>query len=227
MSITFVDLSHEIHDGMPTYPGLPVPHLGVVLEREQSRANYADGVEFFIGSIDMCSNTGTYLDTPFHRYADGYDLCGLDLASCSDLPTIVIDVPTGGATANQVPRDVEGMAVLFRTGWSKHWGTTVYFDTSHGFVTHEACTVLAERRAALVGIDSLNIDSIATNDRPAHSTLLRAGIPIVEHLTNLAALPHRGARFTAVPPKIAGLGTFTVRAFATLDTNTRRNPDAA
>jgi arylformamidase len=209
----FVDLSHVITEGLVTYPGLPVPHMGVVLSREASRGKYAPGVEFIIGSVEMCTNTGTYLDTPFHRYEDGYDLTGLDLSFCADLPLVVADV-VGGAVVTDVPDNIEGCAVVFRTGWSEHWGTPQYFDSSHGFVSGEACSLLVERKAALVGIDSLNIDSTAGPDRPAHSILLRAGIPIVEHLTNLADLPTRGARFSAVPPKITGLGTFTVRAFA-------------
>jgi arylformamidase len=212
---TFIDLSHDITEGMVTYPGLPVPHMGVVLSREASRGKYAVGVEFTIGSIEMCTNTGTYIDTPFHRYADGYDLCGLELGSCADLAMVVIDI-AGGASAPDVPDDISGCAVIFRTGWSRHWGTPRYVESSHGYVSAAACELLVERGAALVGIDSLNIDSTVGLDRPAHSILLRAGIPIVEHLTNLAELPERGARFTAVPPKIDGLGTFPVRAFATV-----------
>jgi arylformamidase len=210
---TFIDLSHDITDGMLTYKGLPVPHMGVVLSREDSRGKYAPGVEFIIGSVELCTNTGTYLDTPFHRYEDGHDLAELNLARCADLPLVVVDVK-GGATASDVPDNIDGCAVVFRTGWSTHWGTDHYFDPSHDFVAQDACELLVERKVALVGIDSLNIDSTAGPDRPAHSVLLRAGIPIVEHLTNLAGLPARGARFSAVPPKFVGLGTFTVRAFA-------------
>jgi arylformamidase len=210
---TFIDLSHDITDGMLTYKGLPVPHMGVVLSREESRGKYAPGVEFIIGSVELCTNTGTYLDTPFHRYEDGHDLAELNLARCADLPLVVVDV-SGGAVAADVPDNVEGCAVVFRTNWSRHWGTDAYFDPSHDFVARDACELLVERKVALVGIDSLNIDSTAGPDRPAHSILLRAGIPIVEHLTNLDGLPQRGARFSAVPPKFVGLGTFTVRAFA-------------
>ena len=210
---TFIDLSHTISDGMLTYKGLPVPHMGVVLSREASRANYAPGVEFIIGSIEMCTNTGTYLDTPFHRYVDGHDLAELPLMRCADLSLVVVDI-TGSASVADVPDDIAGCAILFRSDWSRHWGTDTYFDPAHDFVSADACELLVERGAALVGIDSLNIESTAGVDRPAHSILLRAGIPIVEHLTNLTDLPHRGARFTAVPPKFVGLGTFTVRAFA-------------
>lgn len=212
---TLIDLSHDITEGMETYPGLPAPRLGTVLARADSRGRYAPGVEFHIGSIEVCTNTGTYLDTPFHRYADGHDLAALPLERCADLPLVVVDI-LGGATPADVPDDIKGAAVVFRTGWSKHWGTAEYFANTHPFVSGEACQKLIDGGALLVGIDSLNIDSTAGPDRAAHSLLLAAGIPIVEHLANLDGLPERGARFTAVPPKFAGLGTFTVRAFATI-----------
>ena len=188
-----------------------------MLSREESRTRYAEGTEFHIGSVELCTNTGTYLDTPFHRYADGHDLTGLDLARCADLPATVIHV--GSASAGVEPdvlgdMDVEGHAVLFDTGWSQHWGSEEYFSNSHPFLTEATVDALTAAGAALVGIDSLNIDSTIGGERPAHTKLLASGIPIVEHLTNLSDLPTTGATFTAVPPKIAGLGTFTVRAFA-------------
>ena len=198
---------------MVTYPGLPVPRLASVLSREASRANYAEGVEFFIGSIEMCSNTGTYLDTPFHRYCDGHDLAGLNLAACVELPIVFIDA-TGAVDAEHIPVDVSGAAVLIRTGWSDRWGTPGYLEKGHPYLSASGADALAAGGAGLVGIDALNIDSTIGTDRPAHSKLLAAGIPIVEHLTNLAAVPSHGARFTAVPPKVVGMGTFTVRAFA-------------
>jgi kynurenine formamidase/predicted enzyme related to lactoylglutathione lyase len=213
----YVDLSHDITEGMQTYPGLPGPRTATVLSREDSRSRYAEGTEFHIGSVELCTNTGTYLDTPFHRYADGHDLAGLDLARCADLPATVIHVKSGEAAIGPETigdMDVEGRALLFDTGWSAHWGSDEYFSNTHPFLTESTVDALIEGGAALVGIDSLNIDSTIGGERPAHTKLLARGIPIVEHLTNLSELPATGATFTAVPPKLAGLGTFTVRAFA-------------
>jgi kynurenine formamidase/predicted enzyme related to lactoylglutathione lyase len=227
MESTLVDLSHVITDGMLTYPGLPTPQLGTVLSRESSRGRYAPGVEFHIGSIEMCTNTGTYLDTPAHRYEDGWDLSSLPLERCVDLRLVVVDLPAdageayGFTAADFDGLDVRGAAVIMRTGWARHWGTPKYFENTHPYLTAEGTAALVEGGAVLVGIDSLNIDGTAGSDRPAHSGLLGAGIPIVEHLTNLAALPADGARFTAVPIKVAGLGTFSVRAFATLRGRTK------
>jgi kynurenine formamidase len=218
---TFIDLSHEIHHGMVTYPGLPAAELSTVLSREESRSRYAPGVEVHIGSATLCTNTGTYLDTPAHRYEDGWDLTGLPLERCADLRVVLIDLPAGeiarpfGFTAEHLAgHDLDGAAVLFRTAWSERWGTDAYAGNDHPFVSASATDALVAAGAALVGIDSLNIDSTVGNDRPAHSGLLAAGIPIVEHLTGLEALPSTGARFFAVPIKVAGLGTFAVRAFA-------------
>jgi len=220
---TFVDLSHTIHDGMVTYPGLPAAEVGTVLSREDSRSRYAPGVEFHIGTATLCANTGTYLDTPAHRFADGWDLTALPLDRCADLPAVIVDLPVGvtarpfGFDASHFDGlDLSGAAVLLRTGWSEHWGTDAYAGSDHPFLTDEGTAALVAAGAALVGIDSLNIDSTVGNDRPAHSGLLAAGIPVVEHLTGLAQLPTTGARFTAVPIKVAGLGTFSVRAFATI-----------
>jgi arylformamidase len=219
---TFVDLSHTITDGMETYPGLPVPRMGTVLSREASRGRYAPGVEFHIGSIELCTNTGTYLDTPAHRYDDGWDLGSLPLERCVDLPLVMVDLPApaqapyGFGPGDFAGLDVGGAAVVLRTGWSAHWGTPEYFANSHPYLSAAGCEALVSAGAVLVGIDALNIDGTTGNDRPAHSGLLAAGIPIVEHLTNLHAVPAVGARFTAVPVKIAGLGTFPVRAFATV-----------
>jgi arylformamidase len=169
--------------------------------------------------VELCSNTGTYLDTPFHRFADGHDLADLPLARCADLPLVVIRVPAGVQAIGPDTLDdldVDGAAVLFDTGWSRHWGTERYLSDDHPFVTADTVRALVAGGAALVGIDSLNIDTTIGGERPVHTELLAAGIPIVEHLTNLAGLPVQGARFTAVPPKVAGLGTFTVRAFASV-----------
>ncbi len=213
----YVDLSHDITPGMITYPGLPGPSMGTVLSREESRSRYAEGVEFHIGTVELCTNTGTYLDTPFHRFADGHDLTGLDLSRCADLPAVVVHV-AGGASAIEPDAigdlDVEGCAVLFDTGWSEHWGTDQYLSNTHPYLSDATVDALIEGGAVLVGIDSLNIDATTGGERPAHTKLLAAGVPIVEHLTNLRELPVLGARFTAAPPKLAQLGTFTVRAFA-------------
>jgi kynurenine formamidase/predicted enzyme related to lactoylglutathione lyase len=213
----YVDLSHDITDGMQTYPGLPGPRSSTVLSREDSRSRYAEGTEFHIGSVELCTNTGTYLDTPFHRYPDGHDLTGLDLTRCVDLPATVIHVRDAVAAIEPDAigdLDLEGHAVLFDTGWSAHWGSDEYFSNAHPYLTDATVEALLAAGAALVGIDSLNIDDTIGGERPAHTKLLAAGIPIVEHLTNLSELPATGATFTAAPPKISGLGTFTVRAFA-------------
>jgi len=212
-----VDLSHPIRHGMITYPGLPGPEIGVHLSREESRAHYAPGTEFAIDRITMVGNTSTYLDSPFHRYGDGADLAALPLDRTADLDGIVVRV-TGAASraidrAVFLPHRVTGRAVLLHTGWDRHFGTPAY-GTGHPYLTADAAAWLAEQGAALVGIDSLNVDDTADGSRPAHSTLLAAGIPIVEHLRGLDALPDEGFRFHAVPPAVCGMGTFPVRAYA-------------
>ncbi len=212
-----VDLSHDIEHGMVTYPGLPGPTIGTHLSFEDSAGVYAPGFEFQIGRIDLVGNTGTYLDTPAHRFREAADLADLDLARCADLPTVVLDAGPGAIgpdVLEAVP--VEGAAVLFRTGWDRHWRTPFYADVSHPFVTEEAASALVDRGARLVGIDSINVDGTATRARPTHTVLLAAGVVIVEHLRGLDALPTRGARFTAVPPRIRGLSSFPVRAFAVI-----------
>jgi arylformamidase len=215
----FIDLSHTIESGMITYKGLPAPLICDHLSREQSRSMYAPGTEFQIGRIEMVSNTGTYLDTPFHRYADGIDLSGLALESIAELPGVVVRI--GESQGRAVDRahfgaiEVHGRAVLVNTGWDRHWRTDQYFE-DFPFLTERAAIYLRDAGAVLVGIDSHNIDDTSTDSRPVHTTLLRAGIPIVEHMTNLGALPLRGFHFTAVPPKISGMGTFPVRAHARL-----------
>ncbi|MEP6688412.1 MAG: cyclase family protein [Gemmatimonadales bacterium] len=216
--MTFVDLSHTIEHGMTTYPGLPGPLICDFLSREASRGHYAPGVEFQIGKIEMVANTGTYLDAPFHRYADGKDLSALPLSSLAGLDAIVIHGPAHGLAVDRdafTGRLVRGKAVLVRTGWDLHWGTPSYLE-GNPYLTADAAAYLADEGAALVGIDSLNIDDIKDLARPVHSTLLAAEIPIVEHLCHLGRLPEGGFRFSAVPPKVAGFGTFPVRAFATL-----------
>lgn len=212
-----IDLSHTIEDGMITYKGLPAPLICDHLSREQSRASYADGTEFQIGRMELVGNTGTYIDTPFHRYADGYDLSGLPLGSASYLPGIVVRVEGLEGRAIDwtafAANDVGGKAVLVNTGWDRNWRTDAYFE-GHPFLTEQAAIYLRDKGAALVGIDSFNIDDVSGGTRPVHTVLLGAGIPIVEHMTNLNALPVEGFRFSAVPPKIAGMGTFPVRAHA-------------
>jgi kynurenine formamidase len=204
-----IDLSHTIGDGTVTYPGLPAPRITDYLSREASKANYAPGTTFQIGRIEMVANTGTYIDAPFHRWEDGADLSALRLESIADLPGLVVD--HGAALP-----DVRGRAVIIRTGWSKHFGTAEYGSGRHPFVSAALAGALVDGGAALVGIDSLNIDDTADRSRPAHTALLRAGIPIVEHLTALEKLPRDGFRFFAVPAKFSGVGTFPVRAFAIL-----------
>jgi kynurenine formamidase len=200
---------------MTTYPGLPGPLICDYLSREASRGKYAPGVEFQIGKIEMVANTGTYVDSPFHRYADGADLAGLRLETLADLDTVVVVSDGSGGVDRGAFRGLalRGRAVLVRTGWAAHWGTPRYLS-GNPFLTADAAAYLADQGAALVGIDSLNIDDLDDLARPVHSTLLGAGIPIVEHLRGLEELPSAGARFFAVPPRVAGFGTFPVRAFA-------------
>ncbi|MBA3796546.1 MAG: cyclase family protein [Chloroflexi bacterium] len=210
-----VDLSHVISHGMITYPGLPGPEIGSHLSREASRGRYAPGTEFDIGRISMVGNTGTYLDTPYHRYADGWDLAGLPLEQVAGVPGIVIDA-TGPAIGAQPFAGIEarGRAVLVRTGWDQHWGTDRYGDPEHPHLTAAGVEALVSAAPSIVGIDSVNIDDTRGGERPAHTALLAAGIPIVEHLTGLDPLPHAGFDFFAVPVKVASMGTFPVRAFA-------------
>ncbi len=216
----FIDLSHTIEHGLITYKGLPAPIICDFLSREQSRQHYAPGTEFQIGKIEMVANTGTYLDSPFHRYEEGKDLSQLELSSLADLDGVVI-----GADGTKGPAirdtaldgiDVKGKAVIIRTGWDAHWKTDGYFE-GHPFLTKESAQILADQGAALVGIDSYNIDDTADLSRPAHSILLGAGIPIVEHMCKLNQLPVSGFKFFAVPVKVKGFGTFPVRAFAIVD----------
>lgn len=211
-----IDLSHIVEEGMITYKGLPAPLICDFLSREASRAIYAAGTEFHIGKIEMVANTGTYVDSPFHRFADGIDLAGLPLTSLVNLVGVTIQVE-GLGTAIDVAafqgQALAGKAVLIHTGWSRHWRTDQYFE-GHPFLTEAAAAYLRDQGAALVGIDSYNIDDITDGRRPVHTTLLGANIPIVEHMTNLARLPHQGYRFHAAPVKVKNFGTFPVRAYA-------------
>lgn len=214
-----VELSHVIRAGMTTYPGLPGPEITDHLSREESRGHYAPGTEFHIGRVSMVANTGTYLDTPFHRYPDTSDLSGVPLGKLADLDGVVVPLPADRRAAD-VPalneHEVAGKAVLIHSGWDRHWGTDSYGSSDHPYLSADGAVWLVEQRAVLVGIDSVNIDDIADSTRPAHSMLLAAGIPIIEHMRGLAALPRGGFRLHAAPPMVAGLGTFPVRAYAVL-----------
>jgi kynurenine formamidase len=218
-SNVFVDLSHTVEDGMITYKGLPAPLICDYLSREQSRAIYAEGTEFHIGKIEMVANTGTYLDTPFHRFADGKDLSELELTGVAELDAVLVRVT--GMEGRAITRaafaatDIRGKAVLVHTGWATHWRTDQYFE-GHTFLTEDAAIYLRDGGALLVGIDSYNIDDTGDGRRPVHTTLLGAGIPIVEHMCGLEQLPTSDFRFSAVPVKVKGKGTFPVRAYARL-----------
>ena len=217
-AVRFVDLSHRIEAGMVTYPGLPGPEITDHLTRADSRAVYALGTEFGIGRISMVANTGTYIDSPFHRYADGADLADLPLERLAELDGLVVHLPDSSPHAVDVdvlaPFEVAGKAVLVHTGWDVRWRTDSYGDPDHPHLTEAACLWLVSQGAALVGIDSVNIDDTRTGERPAHTTLLAGGIPVVEHLRGLGEVPSTGFTFTAVPAPVVGFGTFPVRAYA-------------
>lgn len=215
-----IDLSHTVEAGMVTYKGLPGPVITDHLTREASRALYAPGTTFQIGKIEMVANTGTYVDAPFHRYEDGADVSGLPLERLAGLPGVLVrsSFEKGFAVDERsfADRDLAGRAVLIHTGWDVHWGTPAY-QSGAPFLTPRAAGFLAKSGAAIVGIDSCNIDDTGDLTRPAHSILLGAGIPIVEHLCGLEVLPPSGFRFYAVPVKVKGMGTFPVRAFAAVE----------
>lgn len=213
-----IDVSHVVEHGMVTYKGLPAPIICDWMSREASRAKYAPGTEFQIGKIEMVANTGTYVDSPFHRYADGKDLSELPLESVADLECLVVRVAPGTTAIDEVPlaaAGVRGKAVLFHTQWDRHWRTDAYFG-NHPHLTERAAEWLARAGAALVGIDSFNIDDTSSGERPVHSTLLGREIPICEHMRGLAAVPEQGGRFSAVPVKVRGFGTFPVRAWVAI-----------
>lgn len=212
-----IDLSHTVEDGMITYKGLPAPIICDYLSREASRQIYAEGTEFQIGKIELVANTGTYIDSPFHRYADGKDLSDLDLEQVAHLEGVVVRV---GAREERAIDEtvfaevaVRGKAVLVQTDWSRHWRTDAYFE-GHPFLTESAALYLRDNGAVLVGVDTYNIDDTNDGRRPVHTILLGADIPIVEHMTGLEPLPDSGFRFYAVPVKVKGFGTFPIRAFA-------------
>lgn len=211
-----IDVCHTVEHGMITYKGLPAPVISDYLSRADSATRYAPGTEFHIGKIEMVANTGTYLDSPFHRYARGKDLASLDLYSLANLDGIVVRCSDGTEITEDVFReiDVSGKAVLVHTGWDQHWRTEEYSNGNHPHLTEGAANYLAKNNAALVGIDSFNIDATRDGNRPAHSVLLGHDIPIVEHLCGLRDLPDNGFKFFAVPVKVRNFGTFPVRAFA-------------
>ena len=215
----FIDLSHVIEDGMITYTGLPGPVISDHMGREDSKSHYSDGTTFQIGKIDMVANTGTYIDAPFHRFETGIDLSGLHMASIANLEGIVFrtDIEKRSIDKDVFDKnDINGKAVLIHTGWDRNWRTAAYFE-NHPYLTRDSAEFLKSSGAALVGIDSLNIDDTADGSRPAHSILLKAGIPIVEHMCGLEALPDKGFKFFAVPAPVKGMGSFPVRAFAIVD----------
>jgi kynurenine formamidase len=213
-----LDLNHVIIEGLDTYPGLPTPELAVHLSRSAAEEIYDPGVTFEIGVVTLCTNTGTYLDVPYHRFADGHDLSQLPLDRVAAVPAVCLD-RRGQHRIDLFPAELAGLAghaVLIRTDHSRHFATPAY-AIDHPHLTRSAAEALVAADVACVGIDSLNIDATDDGARPVHTTLLGAGVPIVEHLTGLEALPERGFTFTAVPPRIEGAGTYTVRAYATVD----------
>jgi kynurenine formamidase len=216
MHMNRIDLSHPIRPGMTTYPGLPVPEAHVVVDYDASRARYQDRAEFFIASLHLCGNTGTYVDAPRHRFRGGPDLAALSLDRLAHLPVTLVDAREregrGIGPERFEGKELAGRAVLVQTGWSAHWGTAGYFELSP-FLTEGACARIAEAGAVFVGIDSLNIDDIEDLARPAHTRLLGAGIPVCEHLTNLASIPEGGGWLHAVPIPWVGGATFPVRAY--------------
>ena len=212
-----IDVSHTVEHGMVTYKGLPAPIVCDYLSREESKKRYAAGTEFQIGKIEMVANTGTYVDSPFHRYADGTDLAGLPLTSLANLDCLVARIaPSTERAIDSLPfneDEIRGKAVLVQTSWDRHWRTDQYYE-NHPFLTGELARWLADNGAVMVGIDSHNIDDTDTGERPVHTELLGREIPICEHMCGLGELPERGAKFFAVPVKVKGFGTFPVRAFA-------------
>lgn len=213
----YIDLSHTIENGLVTYKGLPAPIICDYLSREASRSRYEEGTTFQIGKIEMVTNTGTYIDCPFHRFEDGKDLSEVGIEAFTDLEGTLISIPSSDTLA--ITRDhvqgyeIRNRAVLIHTGWDRHWNTPLYYE-NHPYITREAAEYLRDCHVKLVGIDSHNIDDTAGNSRPVHTTLLGAEILIVEHLCNLQLLPADGFLFSAVPPKFKGAGTFPVRAMA-------------
>ena len=219
MKKKLIDLSHIVEHGMITYKGLPAPIICDFLSREDSRSHYTGGAEFNIGKIEMVANTGTYVDSPFHRFADGIDLSELPLESLVDLEGIVVRAQNLGRAISAAAFenvDVKGKAVLVHTDWARHWLTDQYYE-GHTFLTRDAAEYLAKSGAAFVGVDTYNIDDTTDGTRPVHTILLGNQIPICEHMCGFDLLPDRGFRFHAAPVKVKAMGTFPVRAYAVLD----------
>jgi kynurenine formamidase len=215
----FIELSHIVEAGMITYTGLPGPVISDHMSREDSESHYSGDTTFQIGKIEMVANTGTYIDAPFHRYEEGIDLSGLKMATIANLDGIVFRTDQEMRSIDKDVFDnnnIRDKAVLIHTGWDRLWRTDAYFE-NHPFLTRDAAEYLKSSGAALVGIDSLNIDDTADGSRPAHSILLKADIPIVEHMCHLDMLPQEGFKFFAVPAPVKGMGSFPVRAFALID----------
>jgi len=220
MKYQFIDLSHTIEDGLISYKGLPAPIICDYISREASKQFYDGDTSFHIDKIEMVGNTGTYIDCPLHRYAHGKGFTEIELAALADLEGIKIIVSYQkqlAVTISDVEKyNVKGKAVLLQTNWSEHWNTERYYE-NHPFLTEKAAIYLRDNGAKLVGIDSHNMDDTRTRSRPAHSILLGADILVVEHLCNLDKIPERGFLFSAVPPKVKGMGTFPVRAMAKIN----------
>ena len=212
----FIELNHVLYDGMPAYPGLPTPRIGAFRDHAASRSSYRDQAEFYLGTIEMPCNVGTYLDSPFHRYPDGEDLSQIPLERLARLPGIVLDAevaPQRAATVQAAEQDLQGRAVLIRTGWDQRWGTERYWEPGP-YLSGASLELMLRARPALVGVDFWNIDDTQDPARPAHTRLLGARILIVEHLANLRSLPRTGFRFSAIPLRISRGASFPVRAFA-------------
>ena len=217
----FIELNHTLEEGMPVYPGFPAPTFRALLDHEASRDRYEGKAEFYLGEVEMAGNTGTYIDSPFHRYPEGADLSQVPLEAVAGVPGFVIEADP--SANREIPlelleragSDLHGRAVLIRTGWDARWGTDDYWEPGP-YVSAAGADVLAEASPAIVGVDFWNIDDTTDPARPVHTRLLGSNVPIVEHLTNLAALPRSGFRFYAVPLRIVRGASFPVRAFAEL-----------
>jgi arylformamidase len=218
MTSRYVDLSHPIQHEMITYPGLPGPTISTYVSRQESAQRLGTGVSFHIGRIEMVANTGTYVDAPYHFHAEGADVAELALQRLVDVPIVVIRAENRAVIGPEMLADpgvLWGTAVLVHTGWSRHWGTTAYLSDSP-YMARGFAQAVVEANVALLGVDALNVDNIEDLTRPVHHTVLGNGIPLLEHLTNLDRLPDQGARLTALPAPVHGLGSFPVRAVAVL-----------
>jgi arylformamidase len=218
-----VDLTQPIDESIPMFPGLPGLELSTVLSREASRAHYAEGVEFLIQRYAITGNSGTYMDTPYHRYPHGLDLATLPLESTVGLPGVRIDARDAMTSGRRRidesflnGTDVRGKAVLCWTGWDDRWPGDDYLEPNP-FLCRELATNLIAGGAVLVGIDTWNIDDTEDMSRPAHSVLLSHGIPIVENLCGLGNLSMEGFQFSAAPLPVRRGTAIPVRAYAVID----------